>query len=42
VASERVSFTDVIERTPLLHRLDQLGRAATAVSTPREQRPSSA
>jgi UDP-GlcNAc:undecaprenyl-phosphate/decaprenyl-phosphate GlcNAc-1-phosphate transferase len=42
VASERVSFTDVIERTPLLHRLDQLGSAATAVSTPREQRPSSA
>jgi UDP-GlcNAc:undecaprenyl-phosphate/decaprenyl-phosphate GlcNAc-1-phosphate transferase len=42
VASERVSFTEVIERTPLLHRLDQLGRAATAVSTPREQRQSSA
>ena len=42
VASERVSFTDVIERTPLLHRLDQLGRAATAVSTPHEQRQSSA
>jgi UDP-GlcNAc:undecaprenyl-phosphate/decaprenyl-phosphate GlcNAc-1-phosphate transferase len=42
VASERVSFTDVIERTPLLHRLDQLGRPATAESTPREQRQSSA
>ena len=42
VASERVSFTDVIERTPLLHRLDQLGRPATAVSTPHEQRQSSA
>jgi UDP-GlcNAc:undecaprenyl-phosphate/decaprenyl-phosphate GlcNAc-1-phosphate transferase len=42
VASERVSFTDVIERTPLLHRLDQLGRAATALSTPHEQRQSSA
>jgi UDP-GlcNAc:undecaprenyl-phosphate/decaprenyl-phosphate GlcNAc-1-phosphate transferase len=42
VASERVSFTDVIERTPLLRRLDQLGRAATALSTPREQRQSPA
>jgi UDP-N-acetylmuramyl pentapeptide phosphotransferase/UDP-N-acetylglucosamine-1-phosphate transferase len=42
VASERVSFTDVIERTPLLHRLDQLGRAATALSTPHEQRQSAA
>jgi UDP-GlcNAc:undecaprenyl-phosphate/decaprenyl-phosphate GlcNAc-1-phosphate transferase len=42
VASERVSFTDVIERTPLLHRLDQLGRAATALSTPHEQRHSAA
>jgi UDP-GlcNAc:undecaprenyl-phosphate/decaprenyl-phosphate GlcNAc-1-phosphate transferase len=42
VASERVSFTDVIERTPLLRRLDQLGRPATAESTPREQRQSSA
>jgi UDP-N-acetylmuramyl pentapeptide phosphotransferase/UDP-N-acetylglucosamine-1-phosphate transferase len=42
VASERVSFTDVIERTPLLRRLDQLGRQATPLSTPREQRQSSA
>jgi hypothetical protein len=42
VASERVSFTEVIERTPLLRRLDQLGRPATALSTPREQRQFSA
>ena len=41
LASERVSFTEVIERTPLLRRLDQLGRPATALSTP-EQRQSSA
>ncbi len=42
VVSERVSFTEVIERTPVLRRLDQLGRPATAVSAPREQRQSSA
>jgi UDP-N-acetylmuramyl pentapeptide phosphotransferase/UDP-N-acetylglucosamine-1-phosphate transferase len=42
VASERVSFTEVIERTPLLRRLDQLGRPTTALSTPREQRRFSA
>lgn len=41
LASERVSFTEVIEGTPLLRRLDQLGRPATALSTP-EQRQSSA
>ncbi len=37
LVSERVSFTSVIERTPLLRRLDQLGRPVSAVPTPAHQ-----
>lgn len=32
-ASEKVSFTKVIERTPVLHRLDMLGRRPVAPAT---------
>lgn len=34
LASERVSFTTVIQRVPVLRRLDQLGRTATRAAEP--------
>jgi hypothetical protein len=38
-ASEKVSFTKVIERTPLLHRLDMLGRRPAASPAPAATAP---
>ena len=38
-ASEKVSFTKVIQRTPPLHWLDMLGRLPSAGSRPGHQRP---
>jgi UDP-GlcNAc:undecaprenyl-phosphate/decaprenyl-phosphate GlcNAc-1-phosphate transferase len=37
LASERVSFTTAIERTPLLRRLDQLGRPVPVTSAPTDE-----